>query len=224
MKRHLIRKPHSPNKTMPSDIEEIDDISARDIAILKARIEHPTASVRELKERLEDQYGISLSHNRVNDILRDLSDKDVFRQVSLLNESFFEYHLFQIAFHYPNFEDRWEECYDDLMNDPHVLMFFNADDYHHWQFIARFRKHEKSETWKHEFFKKHGDLIAQFDSSSLPEIHKFRDDTQVLERILQETAEGRKFMESEDGKTEDGGEDFDDDTDRVVATDGGADD
>ncbi|WP_323174303.1 helix-turn-helix domain-containing protein [Natrialba sp. PRR66] len=206
---------------MPSATDEIDNISARDIAILKARIEHPTASVRVLRERLEDEYGISLSHNRVNDILRNLSDKDVFRQVSLLNESFFEYHLFQIAFHYPNFEDRWEECYDDLMNDPHVLMFFNADDYHHWQFIARFRKDEKSESWKHKFFKKHGDLIAQFDSSALPEIHKFRNDTEVLEQILHETDEGKKFVKNNDGETEDREEDIDDETERVVATDGG---
>ncbi|MCO8267649.1 helix-turn-helix domain-containing protein [Haloferax sp. AB510] len=180
---------------MSPSIDEIDDISPRDIVILKLRVEHPTASVRALRDILEEEYDISLSHNRVNDILRELSEQNIFQKAVLLNEDFFEHYLFQIAFHYPNFEDRWEECYDDLMNDPHVLMFFNADDYHQWQFIARFRKSENKEEWKRNFFKKHGDLIAQFDSSSLPEVHKFRSDMGVLEHLLTETEEGQKYLD-----------------------------
>ncbi|MFC6733876.1 MULTISPECIES: helix-turn-helix domain-containing protein [unclassified Haladaptatus] len=181
---------------MSSPIDEIDEISPRDVVILKVRLEHPTASVRALKDILDEEYGISLSHNRVNDILRELGEKDVFREAALLNEQFFEYHLFQIAFHYPSFEERWEDCYNDLMEDSHVMMFFNADDYHQWQFIARFRKSENKEEWKRNFFKKHGDLIAQFDSSSLPEVHKFRSDMDVLEHLLSETEEGAEYLES----------------------------
>lgn len=205
---------------MPSSIDEIDDISPRDVVILKVRLEHPTASVRVLRDILDETYGIDLSHNRVNDILRELSDQNVFREVALLNEKFFEYHLFQIAFHYPNFEDRWEDCYDDLMEDSHVLMFFNADDYHQWQFIARFRKNENKEEWKRNFFKKHGDLIAQFDSSSLPEVHKFRDDMEVLEHFLRETEEGQAYLHERARQTEETGADEDD---TKIVVDGGND-
>jgi len=45
------------------------DLSARDIAILKARVKYPDAPVSKIRDILEDEFDISLSHNRVNEIL-----------------------------------------------------------------------------------------------------------------------------------------------------------
>ncbi len=180
-----------------SEESDVDlDISPRDVAILKARLKYPGASVRELTDILDSEYGISLSHNRVNDILREIRDRNLYDDIALLNKDLLNYHLFRIAFHYPSFEERWEDCYTDLVNDPHVVMFFNADDYHQWQFIGQFRDNDRSEEWKHEFFTEHGDLIAQFDKTALPSIHKFQFDAAVLDDVLRETAEGREYLET----------------------------
>jgi hypothetical protein len=185
---------------MRGDDEDIN-LSPRDTAILKMRLEYPTVSVREIRDRLESEFDISLSHNRVNEILREMRDKGVFRQPTLPDESLLNFHLFRIAFHYPNFEQAWETCYWDLMDDPHVVMFFNADSYHHWQLITAFRDNEQTEQWIHEFFKKHGDLIDQFDNSALPTIHKNAIDADILDEILAETEEGRALLEQSSSAT-----------------------
>lgn len=175
-----------------------DDIgfSPRDITILKARIKYPTASVRELQETLEEEYNISLSHNRVNDILRELKAEGLYRLFAAPNKRLFEHYLFRISFHYPSFEERWEDCHADLVRDPHVLMFFTADDYHQWQLITQFRSDEDSEEWKLNFFQKHGDIIAEFDRTSLPDVHKFNVDAAIFDDILHEYEEGEQYLES----------------------------
>lgn len=181
--------------TAPNRDKEID-FSPRDITILKARIKYPTASVRELRETLEEEYGIELSHNRVNDILREIKSEGLYRLFAAPNEDLFEYHLFRVSFHYPNFEDRWEDCRADLIRDPHVIMFFTADDYHQWQFITQFRTTEGSEEWKLDFFKKNGDIIAEFDKTSLPTVHKFDIEGEIFDDVLQEYEDGEQYLDS----------------------------
>jgi hypothetical protein len=202
------------NCMYPSEDDIEVDLSPRDVAIMKARIKYPAASVRKLRDILEEEYDISLSHNRVNDILREIKSEELFQTFGAPNKNLFDYHLFRIAFHYPSFEERWEECHTDLVNDPHVVMFFNADSYHQWQFITQFRTSEEGEQWMHEFLKKHGDLIAQFDKTALPTVHKFHIDAGILDDVLKQTEEGQKYLESslidEDDATSDGETDVDD--------------
>ena len=175
-------------------------LSPRDLVILKVRVDNPTASTRELADVLEAEYGISLSHNRVNEILRELGDAGVFRETMIPDESLFSHYLFRIAFFYPNFEAHWEDCYWALVEDPHVLMFFNADSHYHWQVVAQFRTGEQMQRWVHEFFKTHGDVIAQFHNTMLHNVHKFRTDAAIFDDILAETEEGRAYLaENADG-------------------------
>jgi hypothetical protein len=171
------------------------DFSARDVTILKARIKYPTASVRELQETLEEEYNISLSHNRINDILLERKSEVLCRLLSVPDVELFEQYLFRISFHYPNFKDRWEECYRDLVHDSHVVMFFTADDYHQWQFITQFRSSDDSEEWKLDFFNKHGDIIAQFDKTALPNIHKLHYDAAIFNDVLTEYDNGEQYLE-----------------------------
>jgi hypothetical protein len=175
-----------------------DDVSPRDLAILKARVANPTASSRELSELLEIRYDISLSHNRINEILRGLAEDGLYRETVLPDESLFHHYLFRIAFFYPNFEEHWETCYYDLIEDPHVLMFFNADSHYHWQFIAQFRSNDEMERWVHEFFKRNGEVIAQFHNTMLHNVHKFQTDAQMFDDILEETPEGRQYLAAAD--------------------------
>jgi len=171
------------------------DFSPRDITILKTRIKHPTASLRELQEVLEEEYEISLSHNRINDILRELKSEGLFRVMAAPNQSLFEYYLFRISFHYPSFEERWDECHAQLVRDPHVIMFFDADDYHQWQFVTCFWTEEDSQEWKMDFFNKHRDVIAEFERVSLPNVHKFDIDATIFDDVLQEPDVNEHYLE-----------------------------
>lgn len=187
--------------------DDATDISPRDVVILKVRVAHPTASTRELSDILEAEYGISLSHNRINEILRELAGDGVFRETILPDQELFSHYLFRIAFHYPNFEEHWEECYWELVDDPHVLMFFNADSHYHWQLIAQFRRNDQMERWIHEFFKRHGELISQFHNTMLHNVHKFKTDAAVFDDLLRESAEGEAYLEAEQELAEAGADD-----------------
>ncbi|MDY6765563.1 MAG: helix-turn-helix domain-containing protein [Halobacteria archaeon] len=179
-----------------------DEIPPRDIVILKVRVANPTASTRELSDILEDKYGISLSHNRINEILREMASEGVYQETVFPHRQLFQHYLFRIAFHYPNFEDHWEDCYWSLVDDPHVLMFFNADSNYHWQVIAQFRTAEKMQRWVHNFFKEHGELIENFHNTTLPKVHKFQTDAEIFDSILMETEEGRNYLEAAEGEME----------------------
>ncbi|MES3516349.1 MAG: helix-turn-helix domain-containing protein [Natronomonas sp.] len=165
---------------------------------MKIRIDNPTAPVREIRDILEEEYGISLSHNRVNELLREMSDKDIFQEVMRPNEEILDFYLFRIAFHYPNFEQGWEDCHNELTEDPHVMMFFNADDYYDWQLIMQFNSDREAEQWIHSFFTKHGELIAQFDNTKLPTVHKFNSDAGVFDHMLWQSKEGKEYLEHAD--------------------------
>ncbi|WP_101295939.1 helix-turn-helix domain-containing protein [Halegenticoccus soli] len=173
------------------------DVSPRDITILKARVANPTASTRELSEILEDEYGISLSHNRINEILRMMSEEEIFRETILPNREMFRHYLFRLSFNFPKFEENWRECYNVLQNDPHVLMFFTADSNYQWHVIAQFRTDNKMERWVHEFFVEHGELIDQFHNTMLHSVHKFKTEAAIFDNILLETEEGQKYLEYE---------------------------
>jgi len=172
------------------------NISPRNLVILKVRVDNPTASTRELSEILEAEYDISLSHNRINEILRELADSEVFRETIIPDESLFRHYLFRIAFYHPNFAEYWEDCYWSLVEDPHVMMFFNADSDYHWHIVAQFRGDEQMQRWVHEFFKSHGKLIGQFHNTNLHGVHKFQTDAAIFDDILSETEEGQVYLEN----------------------------
>jgi hypothetical protein len=176
------------------DTSEFVDIGARDIALLQARIANPTASSRKLSDILDEEYGISLSHNRVNSLLREMERKDLFRKTVVPRRTIFQHYLFRIGFHYPNFKDHWEECHETLVDDPHVLMFFNADSKYRWQLITQFQTTEKMDRWVTEFLEEHGEIIDSFDTTSIHNLHKFKTDAAIFDDILSGTEKGREYL------------------------------
>ena len=177
-----------------SEFGSKQDVSPRNIAILKVRVANPTASTRELSDILAAEYGIELSHNRVSEILREMAEEGLYRETVIPDQSIFDHYLFRVAFYYPNFEEYWEECYWALRDDPHVLMFFNADSEYHWQFITQFRTTDKMQRWIHEFFKEYGPFISGFHNTVLHQVHKFQTDAEVFDSMLRETEEGRQYL------------------------------
>jgi len=179
------------------------DLSARDIAILKARVKYPDAPVSKIRDILEDEFDISLSHNRVNEILNDMRDDDIFSMQAVPNRNIFEYYLFQVAFHYSNFDENWKECFEQLRDDPHVVMFVSADDYHEWQFLAQFASSEESEDWRHEFVKEYGNFIAQIDKTAFPTMHKFETSAAVFDDLLRQM-DAAEYLPSPEQSSEEG--------------------
>lgn len=176
------------------DTTELVDIGPRDIALLQARIANPTASSRELSDILGEEYDISLSHNRVNSLLREMEQKDLFRKTVVPRRSIFRHYLFRIGFHYPNFKDYWKDCHETLINDPHVLMFFNADSKYRWQLITQFQTTNKMDRWVTDFLEKHGEIIDSFDTTSIHTLHKFQTDAAIFDEILAGTEKGREYL------------------------------
>jgi len=173
----------------------LTDFDARDFILLQARIANPTASSRELSDILDETYGISLSHNHVNTLLREMETEGLFRKTVVPRRTLFKHYVFRIAFHYPNYKEHWEECYDTLVNDPHVLMFFNADDKYRWQLIAQFRSTEQMDEWVTEFFEEHGSVIDEFETTSVHNLHKFKTDAAIFDDLIAESEEGREYLE-----------------------------
>ena len=171
-----------------------NDVSPRDLVILKARVAHPKASTRQLSEILETSYGVSLSHNRINEILHELDDEGIIRQSVLPDRDLFNHYLLRVSFHFPNFAEYWEECYRFLLEDPHVLMFFTADTDYQWHVIAQFVTDEQMERWVHELFEEYGALIGGFHNTMLHNVHKFRTDPAIFDDLLERTDEGRRYL------------------------------
>jgi hypothetical protein len=198
--------------------QTLNDIEPRDLALLQARIANPTASSRELSEILSEEYDISLSHNHVNNLLKEMQDDDMFRKTVVPRRTLFQHYLFRIGFHYPNFEEHWRDCYETLLNDAHVLMFFNADSKYRWQFITQFKSTEQMDKWVTEFSEKHGEVIDELTTTSIHNLHKFETDATILDDMLSETEEGKAYLEAR-GDLEDEAEADDSiiDTDTLVS-------
>lgn len=177
------------------------DRSPRDIAILQARVANPEKPVSELRDVLEADYGISLSHNRVNEILNEMRDEGVFSMRAVPNRHLFEHYLFRVGFEYSNFDAHWEDCYDSLLEDPHVVLFASADDPREWQFVAQFATAADSEAWRREFASEHGDLIAEVDKTAFPTVHKFETAAAVFDDLLADMG-AEEFVDATEDSTE----------------------
>jgi len=195
---------------MQSDTDR-PTLSARDTVILKTRMEYPDASVREIRDRLAESYDIDLSHNRINEILREMRDSGLFRQPALPDEGLLAYYRCEIGLDYANFADHSEACYEKLLADPHVVSFAEAASDRHWQFTAAFLSDEHAQTWFHDLFEEHGALLAEFEQTKLTAIHKNRVDADILDDLLAASEAGRSYLDRTENRAEqavaDGGND-----------------
>ena len=164
-----------------------NSIGKRDLLILKERIDNPVASSRELSEILESEHGISLSHNRINEIMNELKENGYFEKTFIPSEKLFSQYLFQIQFNYSKFDKYWEECYYALVSDPHIMMFFTTDGAYNWQLIAQFSRDEVAYKWVHDFFKTYGELLGEFMIYDIDKIHCFKTDGEIFDDFFENT-------------------------------------
>jgi hypothetical protein len=49
--------------------------------------------------------------------------------------------------------------------------------------------------WVTSFFEDHGDVIDEFETTSVHNLHKFKTDAAIFDDLISETEEGREYLE-----------------------------
>jgi DNA-binding Lrp family transcriptional regulator len=157
----------------------------RDIAILEELARNPQVPTRRLAEILDEDYDIQVSHVTVSETIRNMREEGVFREAILPNEAFYNFALFEFKFNPPAFAETWEEAMQDILEDPHTLMYFISNGEYQWKTIMMFRTREAESKWIHEFYRDHGDVVSNVRNSVVHNLLKFRTDPEIFELLNQ---------------------------------------
>ncbi|MEY7851993.1 Lrp/AsnC family transcriptional regulator [Natrarchaeobius sp. A-rgal3] len=155
----------------------------RDIAILCELSEDPQLSSRELTDVLAERYDIDVSHVTVSESIRRMRDQGVFREAIIPNEEYYTFALFEFKFNPENFADNWRDAMEYVRDDKHTLFFFLSDGEYQWKAIMMFRSRADVSRWIHEFYKEHGEFVANLRNSVVHNVLKFRTDPQIYEDL-----------------------------------------
>jgi len=155
----------------------------RDVCILKELSRDPQLSSRKLADRLEENYGIDVSHVTVSESVREMREKGVFRDAILINESYFNFSLLEFKFDTSNFAEKWREAMEYIRDDPHTLFYSLSTGTYQWKAIMMFSDNEDESRWVHEFYKTHGDVVTNVRNRALHNGIKFRTDPELLDSL-----------------------------------------
>jgi len=164
--------------TKPDDVDW--DFKERDIAILQELSADPQISSRDLAQLLAEKYDIDTSHVTVSETIRRMRDAGVFREAILPNERFFNFALFEFKFQPRNFDEEWRDAMEYIMDDHHTLMYFISNGEYQWKTIMMFRDRETESKWIHEFYKDHGNVVANVRNSVVHNLLKFQTDAKIF--------------------------------------------
>jgi len=164
--------------TKPDDVDW--EFKERDIAILQELSADPQISSRDLAQLLAEKYDIDTSHVTVSETIRRMRDAGVFREAILPNERFFNFALFEFKFQPRNFDEEWRDAMEYIMDDHHTLMYFISNGEYQWKTIMMFRDRETESKWIHEFYKDHGNVVANVRNSVVHNLLKFQTDAKIF--------------------------------------------
>lgn len=159
------------------------NIKDRDKYILGELSKDPTLSAKELRDRLEEKYGIDISRVTVSESIRQMREEDVFRETIFPNEKYLFFALFEYQFFPPNFSDQWYDALQYIQDDEHTVLFFLANGQYQWKSIMIFRDLEQQSKWVHEFYKEHGDLLLSLRNTVVTNMLKFSADPEVFQLL-----------------------------------------
>ncbi|WP_254768987.1 Lrp/AsnC family transcriptional regulator [Salinilacihabitans rarus] len=162
------------------------EFSERDVAILTELAADPQLSSRELTDVLAAEYDIDVSHVTVSESIRRMREEGVFREAIVPNEAYYVFALFEFKFDPSGFADGWREAMEHVREDEHTLFFFLSDGEYQWKTVMMFRDAEASSRWIHEFYKEHGEVVANVRNSAVHNVLKFRTDPSVFEALLED--------------------------------------
>ncbi|MDS0300192.1 winged helix-turn-helix domain-containing protein [Halogeometricum sp. S1BR25-6] len=162
------------------------DLKDRDRYILGELADDPTLSAQELRDLLEEKYGIDVSRVTVSESIRQMREEGVFRETVIPNEEYLFFSLFEYQFFPPNFAAEWRAAMEFIRSDEHTLFFFLADGQYQWKSVMIFRDIEQQSRWIHEFYKAYGDLILDLKNTVVTNVLKFSADPEVFRTLLKD--------------------------------------
>lgn len=162
------------------------NLQRRDRIILAELSNDPTLSAQELREILDEAYGIDTSRVTVSESIREMREAGVFREAIIPNENYLLFSLFEFALFPPNFEEHWRPALEDIREDEHTLMFFLADGIYHWRSVMMFTDREQESKWIHEFYKEHGALVSNIQTTVVTNMLKFNTDPEVFHTLIED--------------------------------------
>ena len=158
-------------------------LKARDAIILHELAEDPQRSSRELRDILAEEHDIDVSHVTVSESIRTMRENGVFREAIVPNEEHLIFSLFEFQFDPGNFEDNWRAALKDVRDDTQTFLFFLSDGEYQWKTIMMFETREQESKWIHDFYKEHGELIANLRNSAVTNVLKFGTDPELFEEF-----------------------------------------
>lgn len=162
------------------------EFSERDICILKELSRDPQLSSRKLADRLDEKYGIDVSHVTVSESVRKMREEGVFRDAILINEAYFNFTLMEFKFDTDHYADRWREAMEFIRDDEHTLFYSLSTGTYQWKAIMMFPGRKAESVWVHEFYKKHGKVVDNVRNHALHNVLKFRTDPGILDALSEQ--------------------------------------
>ncbi len=142
------------------------------LALLKEKVKDPNVTLRSLSRILKEKYNITLSHTRIAEILKEMKDKGVMREVVMPNENYFIFAFMEMSFNNQNFK-AWRPAYNYLLASPNVIMLLATDGDYRWKVLAAFRSFQEVTLWLHDFVEGHGSFIEDINLMIVYKILKF---------------------------------------------------
>ena len=164
------------------------NLSERDTIILQELARDPQLTSRSLRDLLEEEHGIDVSHVTVSESIRRMRREGVFREAVVPNEEYLFFSLFEFQFNPEGFGENWKAALEHIRSSRHTFMYFLSDGEYQWKTIMMFKDREQESKWIHDFYKEHGDLINNLRNSVVTNVLKFGTDPELFE-VFQEDEE-----------------------------------
>jgi DNA-binding Lrp family transcriptional regulator len=161
-------------------------LTERDTAILRELSKDPQRSARELRDILEEDHGIDVSHVTVSESIRTMREDGVFREAILPNEEYYSFAFLEFKFDPTHFEQGWRDAMEHIRDDEHTLFYFLSDGEYQWKAVMMFPDAETHSRWIHEFYKDHGDVIQELRNSVIHNVLEFRSAPQVFDHLSED--------------------------------------
>jgi len=153
----------------------------RDLVILRELAKDPQASARDLRDILDEEYDIDVSHVTVSESIRKMREEGVFREAIVPNEEYYLFSMFEFKFNGEHFAEGWRAAMEHIRDDEHTLLFFLSDGEYQWKSVMMFPDREHESRWIHEFYKEHGKTVANIRNSVVTNVLKFQADPAIFD-------------------------------------------
>lgn len=159
------------------------EFKERDVVILRELARDPQVSSRDLRDILDEEYGIDVSHVTISESIRKMRDAGVFREAVIPNEAYFIFSLFEIKFNPEHFAEEWADTMEYIRDSENTLLYFLSDGEYQWKSVMMFPTREAESRWIHDFYKEHGKVVNNLRNSVMTNVLKFGTSPELFEHL-----------------------------------------